>query len=221
MSCVFRARVVCVLPSTLGLWSSGDLTYLLLCVSFVCPQCRLFANDGSPMPTNAEGVNMPPGINILSTVGRMLHLHMQACICAPLFSEMRTVIFGACSRANTHATVASMCHGCPASGWPVAACAAVLCVCSADSILLRVVCQGLILQGFSPVNKCAIAHMVHVPEYDPIVKAHTKPCTDVPRCASMSMAAGDSITVMQMGTVGRSEERRVGKECRSRWSPYH
>src|SRR3989449_1972072 len=23
------------------------------------------------------------------------------------------------------------------------------------------------------------------------------------------------------GTVGRSEERRVGKECRSRWSPYH
>ena len=23
------------------------------------------------------------------------------------------------------------------------------------------------------------------------------------------------------GTVKRSEERRVGKECRSRWSPYH
>ena len=23
------------------------------------------------------------------------------------------------------------------------------------------------------------------------------------------------------GFVGRSEERRVGKECRSRWSPYH
>ena len=23
------------------------------------------------------------------------------------------------------------------------------------------------------------------------------------------------------GTAGRSEERRVGKECRSRWSPYH
>ena len=27
---------------------------------------------------------------------------------------------------------------------------------------------------------------------------------------------GDEETV-----VGRSEERRVGKECRSRWSPYH
>ena len=23
------------------------------------------------------------------------------------------------------------------------------------------------------------------------------------------------------GSVMRSEERRVGKECRSRWSPYH
>ena len=25
----------------------------------------------------------------------------------------------------------------------------------------------------------------------------------------------------QNGPVPRSEERRVGKECRSRWSPYH
>ena len=24
-----------------------------------------------------------------------------------------------------------------------------------------------------------------------------------------------------IGFNGRSEERRVGKECRSRWSPYH
>ena len=34
-------------------------------------------------------------------------------------------------------------------------------------------------------------------------------------------------TIYQMAQVGadlkaeRSEERRVGKECRSRWSPYH
>ena len=27
--------------------------------------------------------------------------------------------------------------------------------------------------------------------------------------------------VNQLKKVGRSEERRVGKECRSRWSPYH
>ena len=27
--------------------------------------------------------------------------------------------------------------------------------------------------------------------------------------------------IMEVETNGRSEERRVGKECRSRWSPYH
>ena len=27
--------------------------------------------------------------------------------------------------------------------------------------------------------------------------------------------------VLLLGPTGRSEERRVGKECRSRWSPYH
>ena len=26
---------------------------------------------------------------------------------------------------------------------------------------------------------------------------------------------------VQLVMLGRSEERRVGKECRSRWSPYH
>ena len=30
------------------------------------------------------------------------------------------------------------------------------------------------------------------------------------------------ITTEQLSRLsGRSEERRVGKECRSRWSPYH
>ena len=32
-------------------------------------------------------------------------------------------------------------------------------------------------------------------------------------------AAGEMVTVKMNGK--RSEERRVGKECRSRWSPYH
>ena len=27
--------------------------------------------------------------------------------------------------------------------------------------------------------------------------------------------------IMDMGITKRSEERRVGKECRSRWSAYH
>src|SRR5437588_10702722 len=28
-------------------------------------------------------------------------------------------------------------------------------------------------------------------------------------------------TLRRSGAIFRSEERRVGKECRSRWSPYH
>ena len=32
---------------------------------------------------------------------------------------------------------------------------------------------------------------------------------------------GASHSYISRGFVDRSEERRVGKECRSRWSPYH
>src|SRR3712207_484895 len=39
------------------------------------------------------------------------------------------------------------------------------------------------------------------------------------------LEAGDVLVVNTSGTMNaaleRSEERRVGKECRSRWSPYH
>ena len=31
----------------------------------------------------------------------------------------------------------------------------------------------------------------------------------------------NSIIGQQISVAARSEERRVGKECRSRWSPYH
>ena len=29
------------------------------------------------------------------------------------------------------------------------------------------------------------------------------------------------VTIIILLILARSEERRVGKECRSRWSPYH
>src|SRR2546421_12408659 len=32
---------------------------------------------------------------------------------------------------------------------------------------------------------------------------------------------GDTVRIMETRPMSRSEERRVGKECRSRWSPYH
>ena len=34
-------------------------------------------------------------------------------------------------------------------------------------------------------------------------------------------SVGSSIILRKIMNVVRSEERRVGKECRSRWSPYH
>ena len=39
----------------------------------------------------------------------------------------------------------------------------------------------------------------------------------------MTQKAGEAIQLarMQNKPMFRSEERRVGKECRSRWSPYH
>src|SRR5256885_17156729 len=39
-----------------------------------------------------------------------------------------------------------------------------------------------------------------------------------------SVASGQSLpnfTMAKLDEMNRSEERRVGKECRSRWSPYH
>src|SRR5436309_11859951 len=40
----------------------------------------------------------------------------------------------------------------------------------------------------------------------------------LPRLAKGEILGGFSLTEPDSG---RSEERRVGKECRSRWSPYH
>ena len=36
-----------------------------------------------------------------------------------------------------------------------------------------------------------------------------------------SLTPGVITAVLRKGKLVRSEERRVGKECRSRWSPYH
>ena len=38
---------------------------------------------------------------------------------------------------------------------------------------------------------------------------------------TITIPAGESVSQDSDVTAMRSEERRVGKECRSRWSPYH
>src|SRR2546425_7690496 len=42
-----------------------------------------------------------------------------------------------------------------------------------------------------------------------------------PPGAARGMSGGEIIVRGNVGDEARSEERRVGKECRSRWSPYH
>ena len=39
--------------------------------------------------------------------------------------------------------------------------------------------------------------------------------------AERAAANGLQTVLFEKKAIGRSEERRVGKECRSRWSPYH
>ena len=44
---------------------------------------------------------------------------------------------------------------------------------------------------------------------------------NIPRRMALKLADGSTKFIDRRGTEVRSEERRVGKECRSRWSPYH
>src|SRR5688572_33450225 len=45
--------------------------------------------------------------------------------------------------------------------------------------------------------------------------------TSVSKAAQSLSSAAASIYVITHDEIVRSEERRVGKECRSRWWPYH
>ena len=56
--------------------------------------------------------------------------------------------------------------------------------------------------------------------FDNSVKGDPREERNIPQSRE---TAFDEITksAAQEGLARRSEERRVGKECRSRWSPYH
>jgi len=65
------------------------------------------------------------------------------------------------------------------------------------------------------------------PNVAPIVNASvstasiTLPCPEGTSSETCTASASRSVTLNAGATDERSEERRVGKECRSRWSPYH
>ena len=75
-------------------------------------------------------------------------------------------------------------------------------------------------------------HLNHDVKVDVVVPVHTfsenmRPTEwkKIAQCINESMDKGFDGVVVAHGTdtmtYTRSEERRVGKECRSRWSPYH
>src|SRR5258707_10801565 len=59
---------------------------------------------------------------------------------------------------------------------------------------------------------------LRVPVVHPVPSTTTSHASAAMRCAA---AASDKPCNDTMRSKARSEERRVGKECRSRWSPYH
>src|SRR2546430_17031273 len=48
-----------------------------------------------------------------------------------------------------------------------------------------------------------------------------RPTATVPTTALVARSITVTTLALELGMYARSEERRVGKECRSRWSPYH
>src|SRR5476651_2755529 len=56
-----------------------------------------------------------------------------------------------------------------------------------------------------------------VPKLAVVVESEEEMIFLLAECARL----GTPVTFRAAGTSLRSEERRVGKECRSRWSPYH
>ena len=58
-------------------------------------------------------------------------------------------------------------------------------------------------------------------EYNDVKAAYEAGCTHVTHFYNAMPGFHKRREYKYEGTVERSEERRVGKECRSRWSPYH
>ena len=65
---------------------------------------------------------------------------------------------------------------------------------------------GVVVNKSNPINELTIAQV------DSLFSSAAK-------CGGTVANTWSEVGVS--GDIARSEERRVGKECRSRWSPYH
>src|SRR3712207_493584 len=89
-----------------------------------------------------------------------------------------------------------------------------------DSLCYKVCCycffffqaeDGIRDIGVTGVQTCAL----------PISAAADKITESAVSTGQSDANAATHLTQIVLGYIQRSEERRVGKECRSRWSPYH
>src|SRR5256885_11791640 len=77
------------------------------------------------------------------------------------------------------------------------------------------------------VQTCALPISVHlaVPDGDRLLQSGLSRkrgvAVDVVAAGALRQRADDVLGRPDLRIAARSEERRVGKECRSRWSPYH
>ena len=76
--------------------------------------------------------------------------------------------------------------------------------------------KGQIRDAFARVENDEVwLYNAHIAEY-----SHGNTANHQPKAPRKLLLHKREIRKL-FGTVARSEERRVGKECRSRWSPYH
>src|SRR2546430_16913309 len=93
-----------------------------------------------------------------------------------------------------------------------------------DEAELRTVAAELAADGVEAIAVCFM-HAYRNPEHERLAKRILeRECPEIP--ISISSEVAPEIREYQRASTTRanayrSEERRVGKECRSRWSPYH
>ena len=72
---------------------------------------------------------------------------------------------------------------------------------------------------YGPVDDASIAAAdKHATE---LKRRYARARTEEERTRVLNLASEATLRANMMRAERRSEERRVGKECRSRWSPYH